>query len=73
MAKKISVDVNELIEQWRVKTNTLANQVGDLDDLTDSAANVVAAIVALQDASVTGPVTVRINDIVNANKVTLTA
>mgnify|MGYP001274624193 CR=1 FL=1 len=67
MAKKISVDVNELIEQWRVKTNTLANQVGDLDDLTDSAANVVAAIVALQDASVTGPVTVRINDIVNAN------
>ena len=67
MAKKISVDVNELIEQWRVKTNTLANQVGDLDDLTDSAANIVAAIVALQDTSGSGPVTVRINDIVAAN------
>tara|TARA_A100001011_G_scaffold396232_1_gene493545 strand:- start:166 stop:687 length:522 start_codon:yes stop_codon:yes gene_type:complete len=67
MAKKIQVDINELIENWRVKTNTLANQVGELDNLGDSAANIVAAIVALQDSSNTGPVTTRIQSMIDSN------
>lgn len=67
MARKINVDVNELIEQWRIKTNTLANQVGELDDLGDSAANIVAALNAINDSSDTGPITARTQAMIDSN------
>ena len=44
MPRKIQVDINDLVEDWRVDTNTLANQVGELDDLTDSGQTVVSSI-----------------------------
>jgi hypothetical protein len=34
MARKVNVDLSDTINTFRVKTNTIAAQIGDLDDLT---------------------------------------
>ena len=44
----INVDLSDTIASWRNKNNQLANQVGDLTLLTDSAASIVASINGLQ-------------------------
>lgn len=36
MARRIVVDVNDLVDEWRQKTNLLSDYFGDLDQLTTS-------------------------------------
>ena len=40
----INVDLSDTIVSWRNKTNSIATNLGDLNLLTDSAANIVASI-----------------------------
>lgn len=45
MTQLVNVPVTDNFEQWRQKTNTIATQVGDLDNLTtDVKTSVVDAI-----------------------------
>lgn len=44
----INVDLSDTIASWKNKTNQLAANVGDLALLSDSAANIVASINAVQ-------------------------
>lgn len=48
MARQVTVDLSDTINSWRVKTNTIAAQIGDLDNLDSSFAgndsNVVSAL-----------------------------
>lgn len=39
MAQQVAVSTEDNFEQWRVKTNTLGTQVGELDNLTTTANN----------------------------------
>jgi hypothetical protein len=45
MPQLVNVPQDDSFEEWRVKTNTIATQVGELDDLTTAAnTNLVDAI-----------------------------
>ena len=45
MARRIKIEIDDLVDDWRTKTNTLSNYFGDLDELaTDADSDLVEAI-----------------------------
>ena len=49
MARRIVVNVNDLVDQWRQKTNLLSDFFGDLDQLTTSVdSDLVGAITSVR-------------------------
>jgi phosphoglycerate-specific signal transduction histidine kinase len=44
----INIDLSDTIASWRIKTNQISTNVGDLSLLTDSAASIIASINTLQ-------------------------
>ena len=45
MARRVTVDINDLVDDWRTKTNTISLYFGDLDQLqTSEDSDLVGAI-----------------------------
>ena len=69
MARRVKVDINDLVDDWRTKTNTISLFFGDLDQLqTSEDSDLVGAINEInQNAKDSATIDAMIDSAINAN------